>query len=164
MHAEAMQWVTRYSSGQPTTVLDIGGRFINGTPQIVFPFAGYTVVDIRDGDNVDVVADAATWTPDREYDLIISTEVFEHTDAWPQICATAHKACRPGGSFIVTTAGPGRALHSGVDGGPRLHPGETYANIEPEHLRRVLEETGWTRIVVDHAGFDVRAHATRGEN
>jgi hypothetical protein len=161
MHAEAMQWVTRYSSGQPVDVLDIGGRFINGSPRGLFPFAAYTVLDIRDGTNVDIVADAATWTPDREYDVVVCCEVFEHTDVWPQICATAHKACKPGGYLVVTCAGPGRAVHSGVDGGPRLHQGEHYANVEPDELRQVLDGCGWRDVLVDQYGLDVRAHATK---
>jgi hypothetical protein len=156
-----MQWLTRYSSGQPVTVLDIGGRFINGSPRGLFPFADYTVLDVVPGDDVDIVADAATWTPDRAYDVVICAELFEHAEQWHQICATAYKACTPGGYLVVTTAGPGRALHSGVDGGPRLHPGEWYGNVEPEDLRRVLEDCGWTNVLVDHSGFDVRAHATR---
>jgi hypothetical protein len=161
MHPEALAWVERYATSEPLSILDVGGRHINGTPRALFPGADYTVLDIRDGVNVDVVADAATWTPDRDYDGIVCTEVFEHADVWPQICATAHKACRSGGFLIVTCAGPGRAVHSGVDGGPDLHSGETYANIDPAELQAVLEDCGWRHIIIDQAGLDVRAHATR---
>jgi SAM-dependent methyltransferase len=161
MHLEAMQWVTQYSSGQPITVLDIGGRFINGSPRGLYPFAEYTVLDVLDGPNVDIVADAAAWTPDREYDAVICCEVFEHAEEWPAICRTAYQACKPGGFLVITTAGPGRALHSGVDGGPRLHDGEWYGNVEPDELEQALKDAGWSDITVDHSRFDVRAHATR---
>jgi hypothetical protein len=161
MHPEALAWVEQYATSEPLTVLDIGGRFINGTPRVAFPNADYTVLDIRDGSNVDIVADAATWIPDQQYDGVVCCEVFEHTDIWPRICATAYEACAPGGWLIVTTAGPGRTLHSGVDGGPELHPGETYANIEPTDLYAVLAAGGWTDIVIDHAGLDVRAYAIK---
>jgi hypothetical protein len=160
MHPEALAWVMQYATVEPLTILDIGGRFINGTPRVAFPNAEYTVLDLRPGANVDIVADAAAWTPDRDYDGVVCTEVFEHTDVWPQICATVHKACKPGGFLVVTCAGPGRALHSGVDGGPDLHPGETYDNVAPADLHAVLEDCGWT-VVVDQAGFDVRAYATK---
>lgn len=167
MHAEAYRWVADHAPRATTgAVLDIGGRNINGTVRSLFPAAGvYTALDIAEGPEVDVVADAATWTPDREYDVVVCCEVFEHTDSWPDICATAFKACREGGMFIATMAGPGRAAHSAVDGQFRLHPGEYYGNVEPAELREVLEVCGWTGIVVDQrpSPADVRAVATKPE-
>jgi hypothetical protein len=163
VHAEAYSWVARYATDDPVSVLDLGGRDVNGTPRALFPNATvYTVLDIMDGPNVDIVANAATWTPDREYDRVLCTEVCEHTSVWPQICRTAHKACSPGGLFIATMAGPGRAPHSAVDGGP-LQPGEYYANIDPVLLHRMLEDHGWRDIVVDYQPepADVRAVALK---
>lgn len=165
MHPEAMAWISQYATTDPVTVLDIGGRNINGSPRHLFPAATvYTVLDIADGPGVDVVADAATWVPDREYDVVVSAEVFEHTSVWPQICATAHKALKPGGRFIATMAGPGRPEHSAIDGGWTLHPGEWYANVEPADLLEVLKAAGFVDITVDRQNHpaDVRAVATRG--
>lgn len=163
MHPEAREWVSRYASADPISVLDIGGRDINGTSRDLFAAAEYTVLDIAAGPGVDIVADAATWTPDREYDLVLCTEVFEHTPSWPQICATAHKACRPGGRVVLTMAGPGRPEHSAVDGGWTLHPGEHYANIHPHDLLQALEAAGWRDIIVDRqdSPADVRATAVK---
>ncbi len=164
MHNEAHAWVARYATDDQVTVLDLGGRFINGSPRGLFPNAvAYRVLDIAAGENVDVVADAASWTPDREYDVVLCCETFEHTPVWPAIVATAFKACAPGGLFVATTAAPGRPVHSGVDGGPSLHPGEHYANIQPGRLRQVLEQVGWRDIVIDRqpSPSDVRCAATR---
>lgn len=164
MHNEAYQWVTHYATDDPVTVLDLGGRDINGSPRALFPNATiYRVLDIAAGPNVDIVADAATWTPDREYDVVVCTEVFEHTASWRDICRTAYKATKPGGRFIATMAGPGRPAHSAVDGGWRLHPGEHYANIDPDSLHRTLSECGWQDIIVDSqpSPADVRACAMR---
>lgn len=164
MHAEAFMWVNDYAPHNASTVLDIGGRNINGTVRSLFPTAVvYTALDIADGPEVNIVADAATWTPDREYDVVVCCEVFEHTDAWPDIINTAFKACRPGGLFIATMAGPGRPEHSAIDGQFRLHPGEYYGNVEPVELREVLEVCGWTGIVVDQrqSPADVRLVATK---
>jgi len=163
MHTEAFEWVRTHVPTESVGVLDIGGRNINGTCRDLFPFAtSYTGLDITEGPGVDVVADAATWTPDREYDVVVCTEVFEHTSVWPDICRTAHKACKPGGLLILTMAGPGRAPHSAFDGG-HLRPGEYYGNVEPEELRAVLEECGWNDIVIDSlvSSSDVRAVAIR---
>lgn len=164
MHVEAHSWVEQHAPREPGAVLDIGGRNINGTVRSLFPFAtAYVALDIADGPEVDIVADASTWTPDRAYDVVVCCEVFEHTPTWPDICQTAFKACLPGGLFIATMAGPGRPAHSAIDGGWTLHPGEHYANVDPDDLRRVLIAGGWTDVTVEqrHSPADVRAIATR---
>lgn len=164
MHPEAFAWVAAHATSEEVEVLDIGGRNINGGVRQLFPNAArYIAVDIREGEGVDVVADAATWVPDREYDVVVSTETFEHTDVWPDICLTAYKACKSGGRLILTMAGPGRPVHSAVDGGPSLHPGEYYGNVDPERLRETLEACGWKDIVVDYrpSSADTRAIATK---
>lgn len=164
MHDQAYEWVRRYAPpARPLlNVLDIGGRDINGSVKPLFPDAAvYRVLDIADGPNVDIVADAATWVPDMEYDIVVACEVFEHTQVWPQICATAYKACVPFGLFIATMAGPGRPAHSAVDGEFRLHPGEHYANVDPHDLHKVLVSCGWSNVIVDQqqSPADVRAVA-----
>lgn len=164
MHPEAYAWIARYATNSPNSVLDIGGRDINGSPRPLFPQASpYTVLDIAPGPNVDLVADAATWNPDRTYRTVICAEVFEHTPHWPAILTTAHKALAPGGRLILTMAGPGRPEHSAVDGGPTLHPGEHYANIDPAALHAALRAGGWRDILIDqqHRPADVRAIAYR---
>lgn len=162
MHPEADQWVSRYRSDESISVLDIGGRDINGTVRHLFPAAEYAVLDVRPGAGVDMVADAASWIPDRVYDMVICCEVFEHTSVWPQICATAYAALRPGGRFVATMAGPGRPGHSAVDG-RHLRPGEHYANIHPDELRTALTTCGFIDILIDRrdSPADVRTAAIR---
>lgn len=150
MHNEAYQWVQRHATTDPVSVLDIGGRNINGSVRDLFPAADpYIALDIREGYGVDIVADAASWTPDRAYDVVVCTEVFEHTHVWPQICATAYTALRAGGQLILTMAGPGRQPHSAVDGAS-IRDGEYYANVDPAELERVLKECGFTDVTVDY--------------
>lgn len=161
MHPAAFEWVARYATGDPLDILDIGGRNINGTCRSLFPNARYVAMDLLDGPGVDVVADAVTWLPDRQYDRVICAEVFEHTESWPAILKTAFEALRPGGDIVVTCAGPGRAPHSALDGTWCLQPGEWYANVSPESLRDALKATGFEDIIVDQAGEDVRAYARR---
>ena len=164
MHNEAFAWVAAHATTESVEVLDLGGRNVNGSIRDLFPNATrYVAVDIREGEGVDVVADASTWVPDQEYDVVVSTETFEHTAVWPEICLTAFKAMKTGGKLILTMAGPGRAVHSAVDGGPSLHPGEHYGNVDPERLRETLEAAGWKDIVVDYlpGAADTRAVATK---
>jgi SAM-dependent methyltransferase len=159
-----MAWIAKHATTDPVTVLDIGGRDVNGSPRHLFPAATrYTVLDIRPGE-VDIVADAATWNVgDRRWDVVICAETFEHAAGWRAICRTAYAACAPGGRLIVTTAAPGRPPHSAVDGEFRLLPGEHYANIRPAELERVLAEAGWADVVVDvqPSPADVRAVAVK---
>ena len=161
MHAEAFQFISRYATDGPVTVLDIGGRNINGSALEHFPRADATVLDVAPGDGVHIVADAASWEPDRAYDIIVCAEVFEHTESVAAICATALAAAKRGGHFIVTCAGPGRLPHSGVDGGG-VRPGEFYRNVEPGFLRKAMLVAGWVDVEVEHVGFDVRGHARKG--
>ena len=163
MHAEALEWCRRWADDRSGRGLDIGGRDVNGTPRALWSGVTWTVLDIAPGPGVDVVADAATWAPDRQYDLVLSTEVFEHAADWPAIVATAYRACRPGGLLVLTMAGPGRPVHSGLDGGPVLHRGEHYGNVSAADLRTVLVATGWVGVVVDEQlrPSDVRAVAYR---
>jgi SAM-dependent methyltransferase len=164
MHPQAFDWLAEHATEDPVTVLDLGGRNINGSPRSLFPNAvSYTVLDIRLDDGVDIVADAAMWEPSNQWDYVVAAELFEHAAEWRAICGTAYKACKPGGKFIVTTAGLGRPVHSGVDGGPLLHSGEHYANISADELGRALTAAGWRYVVVDSQPdpADTRAVATR---
>lgn len=161
MHDAAYQWVQKYAY-RYEVVLDIGGRNINGSVRDLFPAAReYVALDILPGDGVDIVANAATWVPDRAFDAVVCCEVFEHTHEWPEICTTAYWALKPKGVFIATMAGPGRAPHSAIDGEFRLHPGEYYGNVAPDDLRKVLTDVGFQGIEVDQAGLDVRCVAVK---
>lgn len=164
MHNEAFDWVRRHAVSD-VDVLDIGGRNINGSTRDLFPGSTWTALDIRPGQGVDIVADASTWTPNRAYDVVVCTEVFEHTPSWPRICMTAFKACRPGGVFVATMAGPGRPEHSAIDGGWTLHPGEYYGNVDPIELRGALADAGFVDVVVDvqQSPCDVRCVAVKPE-
>lgn len=164
MHPEAYAWVARYATTEPAAVLDVGGRNINGSVRDLFPGADpYVALDIREGEGVDIVADAAVWSPDREYDVVVCTEVFEHTPDWPQICKAIFAALRPGGRVILTMAGPGRPPHSAIDGGWQLHPGEYYGNVGPAELAAGLVAADFGGIVVDYqpSPADTRAVAVR---
>jgi len=165
MHEQAHAWVRQWAPAYARTVLDIGGRNINGTVRDCFPAADYISLDILPGDGVDIVADAATWSPERDYDTVVCCEVFEHTPDWPQICKTAFVALAPAGRLILTMAGPGRPAHSAIDGGWSLHPGEHYGNVGPGELRAVLEDCGFADITVDYrpSPADTRAVATKPE-
>ena len=134
-----MEWIAKHATSDPVSVLDIGGRNLNGSPRRLFPAATrYTVLDIRPGEqvtDVDIIADAAEWNPGgQQWDVVICAETFEHTAQWPAIVRTAYKACRPGGAFIVTTAAPGRPTR--LPPAPTARPPATVRR--PQGRRRAM--------------------------
>lgn len=164
MHEAVLNWIGEFRSLDDLAVLDIGGRDLNGSPRMFFPNASpYHVLDLRPGPNVDFVADAADWRSEKPYDLVIITEVFEHTDKWREILLTAWESLRPGGWLLFTCAGPGRPTHSGVEAVWELAPGEWYANVSPQEIRAVLAEQGWTQIEARLMGTDTQGVAVKPE-
>lgn len=167
MHDAVLDWVASCKRmlpyDHPPTVLDIGGRDVNGSTRHLFPAADpYIVIDLRPGENVDFVVDAATWTPNWAYDVVLCTEVFEHTADWAAIIATAYRALTPGGMFVATAASPGRPAHSGIDGNA-LQAGEHYAGVSRFELADALAVAGFERCEVDEQLYpaDVRCVAWR---
>jgi SAM-dependent methyltransferase len=162
MHKQAYDWVKRFATPAAIDVLDIGGRNINGSVRELYPGAvRYVAVDLHDGPGVDVVADVTTWDEPGTFDVVVCCEVLEHAPNWREIVRTAHDRLKPGGQFVMTCAGPGRAPHSGVDGGWKLHPGEHYGNVSERELEEVLAQTGWATFTTDVAGEDTRCVAVR---
>ena len=147
---------------QPVSVLDLGGRDANGWHRVceLFPRGDYVALDIEPGPGVEIVADAASWEPDRWVDVVVCTEVLEHTPAWPQIIATAHRALRDGGTFVCTAATDPRAPHCALDGW-ELRDGEYYANVDPEELEDVLCARFRCADITTHPRGDVYAKARK---
>lgn len=132
MHAAARSFVERWIRPDDDPVIEIGSRNVNGSLRDLFPrapeYQTYVGIDVQDGPGVDIVADAAQWTPPERAACVICCEVLEHWMNWQGI---VHNACawlRPGGRLIITCAGAGRKPHSAIDG-ESLRSGEHYANI-----------------------------------
>ena len=126
--------------GSRTVIWDNNASAHNGLVRPLFKEAEvYIGIDVREGINVDVVGNAATWRPaaGELFDTVVCCETLEHTDEGKEICETAFEVLGAGGIFLITAAGPGRNTHSCVDGGPNLYPGEFYQNVFPENL------SGW---------------------
>jgi SAM-dependent methyltransferase len=97
---------------QGKKVLDIGSLDINGNNRYLFKDCDYTGLDVADGKNVDVVSIAHEFNgPDNSFDVIMSTEVFEHDMFWKKSLLNITRMLKPGGLFFFTCAGPNRAEH-----------------------------------------------------
>lgn len=141
MHAEAMDFCRSVLAMMrpPRLVCELGSRNINGSVRDLLPdVALYVGVDCVAGPGVDVVADASVWRPGSwvQFDLVVCTEVLEHTPTAAAICFNAFHLLRPGGVFLVTAAGPDRPPHSCTGG--VIVGDEFYRNVRAEDLREWL--------------------------
>ena len=155
MHPQAYDYVkkTAMEWGPFESVLDVGGRNVNGSPKELFPGASYFVLDIVPGDGVDVVADAADWDGEgHKFDCVVSTEMFEHTPRVREIVFNIARILKRsgGGRFIATCASSPRMPHSGITGGA-LPASEYYSNVEPEAMEVYMIEAGFRDVVVEKA-------------
>lgn len=145
MHSSVLyyvgQAVARY--GPFATVCEIGSRDINGGVRTLFGGAQYVGVDVIPGNDVEVVANFATWETDLRFDCIVSTSTLEHTPDGEAIIANAAKLLNRPGVLIVTCAGPGWGAHSAIDEGP-IRPDEFYENVDVETLDGWVAQAGFT--------------------
>lgn len=155
MHAEAYAGFGRAlaASGldrrQPFSILDIGGQNVNGTVHDYFTHSE-TIVTTLDLENADIIADARTWIPERLFDIVVATEVFEHVKDWRAVVATAAKALRKNGPGVAlfTCASSGRPPH-GATGDPLPAKGEWYENVLAADLNECMREH-WHEVRVEY--------------
>lgn len=160
MHEAVREFVGQFGTLKALSIVDIGGRDLNGNVRGFFPNATFTTVDLRPARDVDVVADACSWRPGRTWDMVICCEVFEHVEAWRDIVNTCYAVCSPGGTVILTCAGIGRAEHSGIHATP-ITPGEYYGNVAPGDLAEAMLAAGFEVVECVQRGLDVQACGTR---
>lgn len=165
MHDAALLFLHEHLPAERSelSVLEFGSRNINGSIRdVIGKCDRFVGVDIERGPGVDIVADASNVIVDGpRFDVVACAEVFEHaTDATCKLMTSnAFTHLRVGGLFLATMAGPSRAPHSAVDGGP-LRVGEFYRNVTSKLLERWLTAAGFT-YELDEAGDDLRCVAKK---
>jgi SAM-dependent methyltransferase len=93
-------------------VLDIGSLDINGNNRELFETCDYIGLDVGEGPNVDIVCPGHLYNGENEsFDVIISTEVFEHDMFYEKTIQNVMRMLKPGGLFIFTCAANGRPEH-----------------------------------------------------
>jgi len=157
MHDAVRDWVRQHMPEIVTSVAEFGSLDINGgVRDLLPPGVPYVGVDVQKGPGVTIVADAATWTPaSKPPDLVLCLEVFEHCETWRDLVANAARVLVPGGVFICTAAGPGRAPHSARRESPP-DADEWYENVGPWMLAEAMELAGFVDVAVDLSGADIR--------
>ena len=134
----------KYFTGKK--VLDIGSLDINGNNRFFLTDCNYIGLDVGEGQNVDVVQVAHLYdAPDEQFDLIISTEVFEHDMFYQKSIQNIIRMLKPGGAFIFTCASTGRPEH-----GTRKSDGSRDAPL----LANISEE--WSDYYMNLTEDDIR--------
>jgi len=129
-------------------VLDVGSLDINGNNRYLFEDCSYFGIDVGSGKNVDFVSKAHEFkASDGSYDVIISTECFEHDMYYDKSLKNIVRMLKPNGLFIFTCATTGRAehgtiAHNSVDAPLLAYYGEWsnyYKNLTEEDIRQCLD-------------------------
>lgn len=95
-------------------VLDIGSLDINGNNHFLFTNHVYMGIDVGKGRNVNYVSLGHEYKPldNEKYDIVISTECFEHDRHWDKtIKNVIDNLLKPNGMFLFTCATTGRPEH-----------------------------------------------------
>jgi hypothetical protein len=138
MHFEQTEFVKKALSALeiPTPgmrVLDVGSLDINGNNRVFFTDCEYTGIDVGSGRNVDVVSRAHEFSTIEKFDIVISTECFEHDEFWQKsISNIVLHLLKDGGYFIFTCATHGRAEHGTARATPSCAPyiQDYYRNLD----------------------------------
>ena len=133
MHNEAKNFTLFVKSlfpeyfDKPLKVLDVGSGDINGNNRFLFhPDSEYHGNDMFKAKNVTIVSKTSDLPFEDEYfDVIVSTECFEHDPEWDLSLKKISKMLKPGGLFLFTCGGEGRGEH----GTRRTTPENCFATI-----------------------------------
>jgi SAM-dependent methyltransferase len=148
-HQEQAEWCKLVKHAHPeffigTKVLDIGSLDINGNNRYLFEQCDYTGIDIGDGPNVDLVIKGHLHRTDINncYDVVISTECFEHDEYWELTLKNViNNLLKDGGLFLFSCAAIGRPEHGTKKTSPKDSPFTTdyYRNLSEDDIRSVLD-------------------------
>jgi len=103
------------------TILEVGSLDINGSLREFCLQRGcksYLGVDLEEGPGVDKIVDAITLVDEFgfcAFDIVIATELIEHTQNWQAVINNIKNVCKEGGFILVTTRSPGFPLHHPPD-------------------------------------------------
>jgi SAM-dependent methyltransferase len=119
-HIEQQNFCRRFKEKYPKyfknkKVLDVGSLNINGHNRFLFENCSYLGLDIGPGSNVDVVSLGHLYdAKDGSFDVIISTEAFEHDMYYEETIKNIMRMLKDGGMFIFTCASTGRPEHGTI--------------------------------------------------
>ena len=115
-------------------VLEIGSLDVNGNIRNLFDFTNeYTGIDLEKGPNVDLVLNGTNIDKlNKNFDIIISCECFEHANDWKLIFEKMCQISKPNSFIVISVASTGRVEHGTERSGNWQSPGnkdDYYLNL-----------------------------------
>jgi len=132
-------------------VLDIGSLDINGNNRYLFTNYTYVGVDIGAGRNVDVVCRGHEYKDANPFDVVISSECFEHDEFWNLTIQNAIDLLKPGGLLLFTCATTGRPEHGTRRTTPKDSPftstldNDYYMNLTVKDIVNIIDMNQFSR-------------------
>lgn len=126
------------------SVLDVGSLNINGNNRYLFNKYNYIGIDIGPGNNVDVICKGHKYISNNQFDVVISTECFEHDEFYPLTIKNMYKLLKSGGLMLFTCATDGRAEHGTRNKAPWAAPFVScstnyYRNLTEQDIRQIMD-------------------------
>lgn len=126
-------------------VLDIGSLDINGNNRYLFEgYGSYTGIDVGDGKNVDIVCKGHEFDSGMfKFDIVISTECFEHDQHWKETITNGIRLLKSGGLLLFTCATTGRHEHGTTRTTPQDSPltlgifNDYYQNLTEQDIKSI---------------------------
>lgn len=137
-------FISSQNGFQPISVLDVGSLDINGNNRYLWEGDySYIGIDVGEGKNVDFVSKGHEFKPGKQYDVVISTECFEHDQHWKDTIRNCIDLTKSGGLFIFTCATTGRQEHGTTRTTPQDSPfthslfNDYYMNLTEYDIRQI---------------------------
>ncbi len=134
---------------QGKKILEIGSLDINGSVRGFFENCDYMGIDIGEGPKVDLVCGGENFPGNaKQFDVVISTEVFEHTGDWDLILLNMLRLMKRDGILLFSCASWGREQHGTTlchsDMAPYVATSsDYYKNLTEEDLRSSFQLDYW---------------------
>jgi acetyltransferase-like isoleucine patch superfamily enzyme len=152
-HHEHMQYIESVKKRYPrifknSKVLDIGSLDINGCNKSFFESCDYKGLDVSPGKNVDIIGLAHEHdVPDGSYDVVLSSNTFEHDMHFEKTFKNMVRLVRQGGLLFFTCSGENYPEHGTAEKSPfRGHPLMDHPTWK-NYYKNVTEK--WIRSFID---------------
>ena len=118
-HQQQLDFIKNFSDliyeekkGTIFDILEIGSYEVNGSLRKYFLNSNYLGIDLIEGPGVDKVLDGSKiQSLNKKFDIIISSECFEHAHNWKEIFNAMINCIKDEGYVLMTCASKGRAEH-----------------------------------------------------